>query len=61
MALRNESKEERAARKEATKQEKAAKRERKQGNIPEDYGQKECDLCQRKRDLLIRYCAATST
>lgn len=54
MALRNESKEERAARKQAVKAEKAAKRERKQGIIPDDYGQKECSLCQKNVDLLIR-------
>ncbi|KAK9799823.1 hypothetical protein WJX73_005191 [Symbiochloris irregularis] len=54
MALRNESKEDRAARKQAVKEVKAAKKERKQGIIPEDYGQKECTLCQKKVDLLIR-------
>ena len=58
MALRNESKEERAARKQAIKEEKAAKRERKQGIVPEDYGQKPCDLCEKQSDLLIRCCAA---
>lgn len=54
MALRNESKAERASRKQAIKEEKAAKRERKQGNIPEEYGRKDCDLCSKSVDLLIR-------
>lgn len=54
-ALRNETREQRAARKEEVKREKAEKRARREGYIPEGYGQKDCDLCQQKKDLLIRY------
>lgn len=53
-ALRNETREQRAARKEEVKKEKAEKRARREGYIPEGYGQKDCDLCQQKKDLLIR-------
>lgn len=53
-ALRNESREERAARKELVKKEKAEKRARREGHVPEGYGQKPCDLCHQLKDLLIR-------
>lgn len=51
---RNESSEERAARKALVKEEKAARRARKEGNVPEEYGQKNCELCSKLKDLLIR-------
>lgn len=53
-ALRNETREERVARKELVKKEKAEKRARREGHVPEEYGQKPCGLCHQKRDLLIR-------
>lgn len=53
-ALRNETREERAARKELVKTQKAEKRARREGHGPEDYGQKACGLCHQQKDLLIR-------
>ena len=53
-ALRNETPEQRAARKEQVKQQKADKRARREGHVPESYGQKLCTLCQQQKDLLIR-------
>lgn len=54
MALRNETLEQRASRKEQVKLQKADKRARREGHIPDDYGQKPCTLCKQQKDLLIR-------
>ncbi|KXZ51289.1 hypothetical protein GPECTOR_13g776 [Gonium pectorale] len=54
MARRNESEEERAARKAAVKAAKAEKRAERQGQGDPAKGQKPCTLCSRPRDLLIR-------
>lgn len=54
MALRNETLEQRASRKEQIKLQKADKRARREGHIPDDYGQKPCTLCKQQKDLLIR-------
>ena len=54
-ALRNETPEQRAARKEQVKQQKADKRARREGHVPDSYGQKLCTLCQQHKDLLIRW------
>ena len=51
---RNETPEQRAARKEHVKQEKAQKRARRQGEVEEGYGSKDCSLCHSSKDLLIR-------
>ena len=51
---RNESPEDRAARKALVKEEKAARRARREGDVPDDYGQKNCELCHKMKDLLIR-------
>ena len=53
-ALRNETPEQRAARKEQVKAQKADKRARREGHVPDDYGQKQCNLCNQQKDLLIR-------
>ncbi|GIL56805.1 hypothetical protein Vafri_12105 [Volvox africanus] len=54
MARRNETEEERAARKAATKAAKSAKRAELQGCGDPGKGRKPCTLCSRPRDLLIR-------
>eukprot|EP01024_Parvocaulis_polyphysoides_P053708 TRINITY_DN5367_c0_g1_i2.p2 TRINITY_DN5367_c0_g1~~TRINITY_DN5367_c0_g1_i2.p2 ORF type:complete len:128 (-),score=16.56 TRINITY_DN5367_c0_g1_i2:107-490(-) len=54
MNKRGESPEEKAARKAAVKAQKAQKRAKKQGLGDPTTGQKECDLCKKGRDLLIR-------
>ncbi len=51
---RNESPEARAARKALVKEEKQARRARREGDVPEEYGQKNCELCHKMKDLLIR-------
>lgn len=53
-ALRNETPEQRKARKEEVKAQKADKRARREGHVPDDYGQKSCTLCKQQKDLLIR-------
>lgn len=53
-ALRNETPEQRAARKEQIKAQKADKRARREGHVPDEYGQKQCSLCDQLKDLLIR-------
>lgn len=53
-ALRNETPEQRAARKEQIKAQKADKRARREGHVPDEYGQKQCSLCNQLKDLLIR-------
>lgn len=53
-ALRNETPEQRAARKEQIKAQKADKRARREGHVPDEYGQKQCSLCIQLKDLLIR-------
>lgn len=53
-ALRNETPEQRKARKEEVKAQKADKRARREGHIPDDYGQKSCSICKQQKDLLIR-------
>ena len=53
-ALRNETPEQRAARKEQIKAQKADKRARREGHVPHEYGQKQCSLCNQLKDLLIR-------
>ena len=53
-ALRNETPEQRKARKEEVKAQKADKRARREGHVPEDYGQKACSICKQQKDLLIR-------
>ena len=52
---RNETAEERAARKELVKQQKAEKKARREGKGEEGYGQKPCSLCHQQKDLLIRH------
>eukprot|EP01023_Acetabularia_acetabulum_P010060 TRINITY_DN14589_c0_g1_i6.p5 TRINITY_DN14589_c0_g1~~TRINITY_DN14589_c0_g1_i6.p5 ORF type:complete len:146 (+),score=19.60 TRINITY_DN14589_c0_g1_i6:50-439(+) len=54
MNKRGESIEERSARKAAVKLQKAEKRAKKQGLGDPKIGQKDCDLCSKGRDLLIR-------
>ena len=54
MSKRNETPEERAARKEAVKQQKAEKKARREGHVDEGYGQKLCTVCDKPKDLLIR-------
>lgn len=54
MSKRNETPEERAARKEAVKQQKAEKKARREGHVDEAYGRKSCTLCEQPKDLLIR-------
>ena len=53
-ALRNETPEQRKARKEEVKAQKAEKRARREGHVPDDYGQKSCSVCKEQKDLLIR-------
>lgn len=53
-ALRNETPEQRTARKEQIKAQKADKRARREGHVPDEYGQKQCSLCNQLKDLLIR-------
>lgn len=53
-ALRNETPEQRKARKEEIKAQKADKRARREGHVPDDYGQKPCNICKQQKDLLIR-------
>lgn len=53
-ALRNETPEQRKARKEEIKAQKADKRARREGHVPDDYGQKPCSICMQQKDLLIR-------
>ena len=53
-ALRNETLEQRKARKDEIKAQKADKRARREGHVPDYYGQKPCSLCKHKKDLLIR-------
>lgn len=53
-ALRNETPEQRKARKDEVKAQKAEKRARREGHVPDDYGQKPCSLCEQQKDLLIR-------
>ena len=53
-ALRNETPEQRKARKEEVKAQKADKRARREGHVPDDYGQKPCSVCKQQKDLLIR-------
>ncbi|GLC46281.1 hypothetical protein PLESTF_001774700 [Pleodorina starrii] len=60
MARRNETDEERAARKAATKAAKAEKRAERQGLGDPAKGRKPCSLCGRPRDLLIR-CQVDAT
>ena len=55
MSKRNETLEERAARKAEVKQQKAEKKARREGHVEEDYGRKPCTLCQQSKDLLIRW------
>ena len=52
--LRKETPEQRAARKEQIKAQKADKRARREGHVPDEYGQKQCSLCNQLKDLLIR-------
>lgn len=54
MSKRNETAEERAARKELVKQQKAEKKARREGHVDESYGQKQCTMCEQSKDLLIR-------
>ena len=54
MSKRNETLEERAARKAEVKQQKAEKKARREGYVEVDYGRKPCTLCQQPKDLLIR-------
>lgn len=55
MSKRNESKEERAARKEAVKRAKAVRRARREGTHQDpDAGRKHCDVCHGAKDMLIR-------
>ena len=54
MSKRNETAEDRAARKELVKQQKAEKKARREGHVDESYGQKQCTLCEQPKDLLIR-------
>eukprot|EP01024_Parvocaulis_polyphysoides_P044272 TRINITY_DN40761_c0_g2_i1.p2 TRINITY_DN40761_c0_g2~~TRINITY_DN40761_c0_g2_i1.p2 ORF type:complete len:162 (-),score=23.48 TRINITY_DN40761_c0_g2_i1:177-662(-) len=54
MNKRGETAEEKAARKAAAKLQKAEKRAKKQGLGDPRIGQKDCDLCHKGRDLLIR-------
>ena len=53
-ALRNETPEQRKARKEEVKAQKADKRARREGHVPDNYGQKPCSICKQQKDLLIR-------
>lgn len=55
MSKRNETAEERAARKEMVKQQKAEKKARREGHVDESYGQKPCTRCEQPKDLLIRF------
>ena len=52
--LRNETPEQRKARKDEVKAQKAEKRARREGHVPDDYGQKPCSVCKQQKDLLIR-------
>ena len=54
-ALRHETDEDRKARKERVKADKQAKRARRQGFVPEGFGNKPCTICSKGADLLIRY------
>ena len=58
-ALRNETPEQRKARKEEVKAQKADKRARREGHVPDDYGQKPCSICKQQKDLLIRQVNGT--
>ena len=58
MSKRNETAEERAARKELVKQQKAEKKARREGHVDAAYGRKECTLCEEPKDLLIRWSLA---
>lgn len=53
-ALRNETPEQRKARKDEVKAQKADKRARREGHVPDDFGQKPCSVCKEQKDLLIR-------
>ena len=49
-----------AARKASKKAAKAARRAKREGTAGSDVGQKACDLCERKVDLLVRCQLSTS-